>query len=252
MNLTPSIFHVSSQACGHEPVSSMTHLVGAVWFACLTRPLLSKAGTRPGDWASQAIFAFSCVLLLSVSGIYHWLPPGGLRDVMRRTDLAAIFLLIAATYTPICVSLYRNVIRWYALGIIWGIALVGILLRALSMDTIPGSLGIRVFLVFGWLGGILALDLSYRRSFGFVKPLVYGGLAYTVGAGILEMGVPALCRLGITSHDLWHIAVLIGIAWHWQFVAQIANEARRFQEIPKQVNPALVFQTHCDRAQRQV
>jgi len=144
---------------------------------------------------------------------------------------------------------YRGVTRWGSLGMIWMIALLGILLRSVSLDTIPGRLGMGVFLGFGWLGAILALDLWHRRNFALIKPLLWGGLAYTGGAALLETGLPAFMPPGISPHDLWHLAVLMGIAWHWQFVGQLADHAVTTRKIPIEADLVPGFPTTCDPAQ---
>ena len=226
MNLATSFFDSTAAGCCQDPVSSFTHLVGAVWFACLARPLLEKGEGSSGRRAALGIYAFSCVFLLSVSGIYHWFPPGAERELLRRLDVAGIFLLIAGTFTPICGTLYKGVTRWGSLGVIWTIALLGILLRTVCFDALPGRWGTGVFLGFGWLGGILAWELWRRQTFAFVKPLLYGGLAYTGGAAILEAGHHLVWPRGLSPHDFWHLAVLIGIAYHWQFISQVAELSR--------------------------
>ncbi len=241
MNFSASLLQSNSCGCGHDPVSSFTHLVGAVWFAILAKPLLQKAEGRWGQKAALAIYASSCVLLLFISGIYHWLPPGLGRDFMRRMDVAAIFLLIAGTFTPICAMAYRGATRWGSLITIWTIAIIGILLRTLYFDSISGRLGTEVFLGFGWLGGILAFDLWHRESFAFIKPLLLGGAAYTVGAVILELGKSLSFPTGMTAHDIWHLAVLLGIAWHWRFIGQVAENPCQTAEPLKPCELAQTF-----------
>src|SRR5687767_13132626 len=94
-----------------DPVSSLTHLAAAVVFAILSGFLVARGRGDAGRAASLAVFAFSCVLLLSMSGVYHLLTPDtAARAVLMRLDHAAIFVLIAGSFTPIHVILLRN--RW--------------------------------------------------------------------------------------------------------------------------------------------
>jgi channel protein (hemolysin III family) len=102
-----------------DPVSSLSHLAGAVTFAILGAFLIAR-GRGAGSVISLAVFAFSCVLLLSLSGVYHLLSPGTAgRSVLLRLDHAAIFVLIAGSFTPVHVILLRDLWHWHLLAWIW-------------------------------------------------------------------------------------------------------------------------------------
>lgn len=221
-SLTVFFFALSPSAC-HEPVSSLTHLAGAAWFALLSKPLIDKARGNPGRRAALAVYAATCVLLLSISSIYHFLGPSDSRTWMRRADVAAIFLLIAGTFTPVSTILYRGTTRWGTLGLVWTVAFGGIVIRTVYDHYILERIGTGVFLSFGWLGAIFAIELWHRRDFSFVRFLVFGGVAYTLGAVLLEGGpltvIPGLIR----THDVWHLAVLLGMGCHWAFISQLAG-----------------------------
>ena len=114
-----------------DPLSSLTHLLGAVVFACLTPFLLLKGRGDPGRVASLGVFAFATVLLLALSGTYHLLSPGtGGRAVLQRLDHAAIFVLIAGTFTPLHFILFRGAWRWATLLILWASATAGVTLKS--------------------------------------------------------------------------------------------------------------------------
>ena len=112
-----------------DPVSSLSHLAGVLAFGILAVPLLLRARGHPGRIAALAVFALGAVFLLSMSGVYHLLPDGSAgRYVLRHLDHAAIFFLIAATFTPVHVILFRGAWRWGMLALIWTVAATGITL----------------------------------------------------------------------------------------------------------------------------
>ena len=89
--------------------------------------------------------------------------------------------------------------------------------------SLPFGVGTAIFLLFGWCGLISCILLWKWYGFTFVKPLVWGGVAYTVGAIILGLNGPTLIPRVIGAHELWHVAVLIGLGLHWKFVFQFAQ-----------------------------
>ncbi len=211
-----------------EPINSFTHLIAAILFLGLTIVLLRRSQGHPGRKFALGIFGFSSVMLLTTSGVYHMLWPGNDRDVMERIDVAAIFILMAGTFTPAYAILYRGLVRFCLLSLIWGAAIVGIALRMTYFAALSGWAGTILFLIFGWIGAISARNLWKRYSFAFIRPLVWGGLAYTSGALLLEFHWPTLIPRVLGPHELWHFAVLTGLSFHWQFVWQFADGPPEF------------------------
>ncbi|MGH8636081.1 MAG: PAQR family membrane homeostasis protein TrhA, partial [Burkholderiales bacterium] len=118
-----------------DPVSSVTHLAGALVFASMAGALLRRGRGSAPRLLSLSVFAFSCVLLLSLSGAYHLLSPGTEeRALLKQLDHAAIFLLIAASFTPVHTILFRGAWRWGMLAAVWGAALAGVILKTLYFD----------------------------------------------------------------------------------------------------------------------
>lgn len=196
-------------------------------------PLLRRGQGNPARVVALAVFGFTSVFLLLMSTIYHMQWPGGGRDVMEQMDVAAIFGLIAGTFTPACVILYRGPARVWLLLLNWTAALLGIIFRTLFFDTMSRWLGTGLFLVFGWIGAIAAWDLWNRYSFAFIQHLVRGGLAYSWGAIVLEFHWPTLIPGILGPHELWHIAVLTGLGFHWRFVWQFADGKVNVDKEPK-------------------
>ena len=206
-----------------DPVSSLTHLTAAVVFAILGPFLVARGSGGALRAISLAVFAFSCVLLLSLSGVYHLLTPEtAARGVLLRLDHAAIFVLIAGSFTPVHAILLRDRWHWHLLAWIWGAAIVGLTLKTVYFDAVPLWLGLMMYLGLGWLGLISTIALARRFGVRFVLPLVWGALAYTFGAVAEFLGWPVLVAGVVGPHEIFHLAVVAGISFHWAFIRGIA------------------------------
>ncbi len=207
-----------------EPFSSLSHLGGALIFAWLGASLVREGRGSAGRIASLAVFAFSCVLLLSLSAVYHLLEPGGTpRYVLHRLDHAAIFLLIAGSFTPVHAILFRGFWRWGMLAIVWTMAVTALTLKTVYFDSMPEWLGLLLYLGLGWFGLLSAIGLARRFGLRFMRPLVWGALAYTCGALVDFLDWPDPFPQVLGAHELFHLAVLAGISFHWKFILGIAG-----------------------------
>lgn len=206
-----------------EPVSCFTHLLAAPVFATLGYYLVRRGRGSRGRMTSLAIMAFSSVFLLSMSAVYHLLGPGTGRYVMRQLDIAGVFALIAGTVTPVHAILFRGLNRWAPLVLVWSAAATGITLSTVFAESLAPGVGTVIFLLLGW-GGLISCVLLWRRyGFSFIKPLLAGGAAYTLGAIILGLNWPTLIPGVVGAHELWHVAVLVGLGLHWKFVSRFAD-----------------------------
>ncbi len=200
-----------------EPISAWTHLLGAVVFLILGIRMIVR-GPRQ-RWA-LGVFVFSAVFLLSMSGTYHLLYEGSGRDVLKRLDVAGVFGLIAGTFTPVIALMYRGIARWGTLTVMWLGTAACIALRTVFFEQSNGVIGLSIFLALGWMGALLTFLLWRRFGFVFVRPLLIGGIAYTMGAVFLGIGWPVVIPRVFAHHELWHVAVLVGLSSHWYFVHQ--------------------------------
>jgi channel protein (hemolysin III family) len=207
-----------------DPVSSLTHLVGAGVFACLAVFLLWRGRGNPARLISLGVYAVSTVLLLSLSGVYHLLSPNtGGRTVLQRLDHDAIFVLIAGTFTPMHIILFRGPWRWAPLLFVWTAAVTGVTLKSIFFTSLPEWLGLVLYLSMGWFGAVSGTVLWSRHGWTFIRPLLWGGVAYSIG-GLLEfLQWPTLIPGVVGPHDLFHVGVLVGAGLHWKFVAQFAH-----------------------------
>ena len=224
MRAMPGADRVFSIIGFSDPVSSLSHLAGAMVFALLSIILLQRGRGGFGRMASLSVFAFSSVLLLSLSGVYHLLTPGTAgREVLQRLDHAAIFVLIAGSFTPVHAILFRGAWRWGMLAGIWGAALAGLVLKTVFFSTMPEWLGLLMYLGLGWMGVISALALGRRHGWRSVQLLVWGALAYTAGALVEYLRWPVPLAGIVGPHEIFHLAVLAGISCHWAFILGIAS-----------------------------
>jgi len=216
-----------------EWVNVITHFGGAAVFAVLAIPLVRRGRGSAARVFLLSVFAFSAVLLLSISGAYHLLAEGGNgRAVMRRIDHAAIFVLIAGTFTAAHGILFRGIWRWGILLLVWSAAITGITLKSVFFNDVSYGLGVAFYLALGWVGMIGGTEIWRRWGFRFVAPMLWGGLAYTAGAVIDLAEWPTLIPGVVGFHELFHVAVLMGVAFHWKFVHSFADGRLPGQEFP--------------------
>jgi channel protein (hemolysin III family) len=211
-----------------EPFSSLSHLIAAGIFALLGGCRLYCERASRSRFISLSIYVFSCVLLLTVSGVFHLLKPGGLgREVFLRLDHAAIFIFIAGTFTPIHGLLFDGWRRWGILLMMWGFALIGLTLKIIFIHDMAEWLGLTLYLGMGWMGTISAVLLYQRYGAQFLKYLIFGAVAYTAGALLDYFQFPGVLPGVIGSHELFHVAVLLGMGFHWFMVRQLTLVCRK-------------------------
>lgn len=207
-----------------EPFSSLSHLLGAVLILAFAGRLFQRARGDSGRAMSMAIFVGTALFTLLMSGIYHMLPPHTAgKEFFLRLDHAGIFALIAGSFTPPHVILFRRAWRWGILTLIWGLAAVGMTLTTAYLNDFPEWFILLFYLAMGWIGLVSAIKASRSYGWAFLLPIFWGGLAYTIGALIDFARRPILVPHVIEAHEIFHVAVLIGLACHWRFMAQIAD-----------------------------
>lgn len=219
MLVTTAYFGIS------DPISSLTHLCGAVVFAILGVFLLRRTRSR-GAALAIAVYVPGVVFALTMSGAFHMVAPGtAAREMLRRMDHAGIFFLIAATYVPVHVIQFRGFMRWGVLAVVWSAAVFGIVLKTLYFDAIPEWVGLTLYLALGWTGLISGIALYLRFDHAHIAPLIGGALAYTLGALIDFLRAPVIIPGVLASHELFHLFVLAGVAMHWQYIHRaVVNE----------------------------
>lgn len=199
------------QTRGEEIANSVSHGMGALG-AMLAAPLLIVVAARRGDAAlvaAAAIFAASMCLLYLASTLYHALPRGRAKQLFNVLDHSAIYLLIAGTYTPFALGPLRGPWGWTLLGLVWGLAAMGVALKASRRLDRP-ALSIGLYLAMGWLVAIAVDPVLRHVPPGGLWLLLAGGLAYT--GGVVFFVFDSRWRY---AHFVWHLFVLAGTACHF-------------------------------------
>jgi len=224
-----------------EPFSSMTHLFAACVFLLLGAGLVYRRRVSAAGTVALVVFVFGVTFALSMSGIFHLLTPGGAaRAVFQRLDHAGIFFLIAATYTPVHVIVFRGLMRWGILSVVWTVAVAGITLKTIFFNDIAEWLGLSLYLSLGWFGVFSTYHLYKRFGLDYIKPILYGAAAYTVGAALEFLRTPVLIPQVVGPHELFHVLVLVGISTHWLFNYRLArNPVSRYSAENLKTVPAL-------------
>ena len=172
----PAIYHIRGF---HEPFSAASHLLGGIGFLFLGLLLIRRGGTNSQRQALLGVYALACVVQLFVSGIYHATTSGSaLNGVMLRLDHAAIYILIAGTFTPIHGILFRGWLRWAPLLLLWAIAAGGVIMKTAYFGAMSASFSISLYLSMGWFGLFCGSILWKQRGFAFIRPLLLGGIGY--------------------------------------------------------------------------
>ena len=206
-----------------DPFSSMTHLFASPVFLVMGIIMMRKFQDSPARTVSLGVFVFAVVFLLSMSGVFHLLTPGtDGRYVLKVLDHAAIFFLIAATFTPIHILQFKGFMRWGILLIVWSTAITGLTLKSIYFEDVPETLSLILYLGLGWIGALSGYMLYRSMGLATILPLLYGALAYTLGALLEFIRQPVIISRVIGPHELFHVFVLLGISFHWQFVYRVA------------------------------
>lgn len=200
-----------------DPVSGFSHLAGAILSAIGLYYLVRYAAANGTVWhiVSFSIFGTSLILLYTASTLYHLLVVSERGSViLRKIDHMMIYVLIAGTYTPMCLIPLRGSWGWSILISIWGIAMVGIILKILWFNA-PRWLYTLFYLIMGWLIVIAFAPLVRTMPVGAILWLVAGGLLYTVGAIIYGTKWPRFKSKVFGFHEVFHIFVLYGSFCHF-------------------------------------
>lgn len=199
--------------------SAISHLLGALLSIAGLVVLVVFAARRSLPWhvVGFCIFGASLILLYTASATYHILRIGSrARRVMRRVDHSLIYVLIAGTYTPICLTALRGPWGWTLFGLTWGLAIAGILVKAFW--PVRGWVSTLYYIAIGWLAVIAFVPLTRTVSHTGLFWLVLGGVCYTVGAGCYGLDATYPSDRWFNLHDLFHLLVLAGSASHFMLM----------------------------------
>jgi len=207
-----------TQSPGEEIANSVSHAVGLLAAVAATPVLLLSAFRHGGAAriAGASVFAAAMVLLYLTSTLYHALPGNRAKRIFQVLDHAAIFVMIAGTYTPFTLGVLRGAWGWTLFGLVWGLALAGLVLTAAGGAGYP-KLRLSLYLAMGWLILIAIKPLWLRMPSEGLLWLSGGGIAYTVGV------VFYAAKRVRYFHFVWHLFVITGTACHFIAVLRFAD-----------------------------
>ncbi len=209
-----------------EPVNALTHLVSAGVALIGQVALLVVGWADPARIAALLVYGLSLVALFLASGVYHaaQVKPRVL-ETLRKIDHAAIYLLIAGTYTPFCVIAFDGFWRWGLLAIIWSLAVIGIAVKVFVIHA-PRWLTAGVYVLMGWLSLAAIGEMLTALPAGALAWLLAGGVIYTLGALIYITKTMNFWPGTFGFHEVWHIFVILGALAHFiailSYVAPLA------------------------------
>ena len=202
-----------------DPGSAITHFIGMLMAIFAATPLLIKAAREP-DWihlVSLSIFIGSMILLYAASTMYHTLDISDKwNKILKKIDHMMIFILIAGSYTPVCLIVLDRKTGLKLFALVWGIALAGIIIKALWINC-PKWFSSILYIAMGWvcvLAFTQILNSLPAKAFAW---LLAGGIVYTVGGIIYALKLPLFNsrHKNFGSHEIFHLFVMGGSLCHF-------------------------------------
>ena len=200
----------SNYSFGEEIAHTITHGIGALLSIAGLAVLVAFASLNGDAWhvVSSSVFGASLVILYSASSLYHGIPHPRAKAVLRQLDHAAIYLLIAGTYTPFLLVSLRGTWGWSLFALIWSLAIAGIVLEFVDSQRFK-KLSLGLYLGMGWIVLVAIKPMFDQVAIGGLILLLLGGLSYSLGVIFYIREQMAY------HHAIWHLFVLAGSAFHF-------------------------------------
>ncbi len=207
----PHRISIPKYSLSEELLNAISHGLGALFGIVGTVLCIVKAANTGDPWriVSGSIFGVTVLLLYLMSCLYHALKVNMAKRVFRVIDHCTIFLLIAGTYTPFTLVTLRGTVGWVLFGIVWGMAVLGITLNAVNLKKFS-KISVACYLVMGWAIIAAFQPLVEALAPQGVSLLIWGGIAYTVGA--ILYGIGAKVKY---FHSVFHFFCLAGTVLHF-------------------------------------
>lgn len=205
-----------------EPGSAITHFIAMMLAVFAAVPLLIKTGSPNGsqNFAAMIIFISSMILLYGASATYHTVNLTGKKlHIFKKIDHMMIFVLIAGSYTPVCLMVLDRPAGLQMLMLVWSIALVGMVVKACWV-TCPKWFSSIIYIAMGWVCVLVFGQLWSTLTFGGFMLLLIGGIIYTVGGVIYALKLPLFNarHKDFGSHEVFHLFVMGGSICHFAFM----------------------------------
>ena len=205
MNILPS---------NKEKGNTWTHLVGSI-FALSSIWMVWPAVYKGWQWAFGVIFFIVGMFLMFLSStIYHWVHPGKAKEVLRKLDHISIYVMIACSYTPICVSVIGGWLGWTVFGIQWAAVIGGVFYKVFAMGRFP-RLSLALYLFMGWSVLLIIKPVIENVSPWALGCIITEGVLYSAGTYFFAYDSRR------HYHAIWHVFVLLGAMAHWTAVLLI-------------------------------
>lgn len=208
-----------------NPIRGFLHGAAALGAIVGLFVLLSRAWGNVAAAVGSLVFGLAMLAMFTVSSLYHSVPwSAEWKTRLQRVDHSMIFLLVAGTFTPIAIATIDGVALAIVLCLLWGTALTGIILKVF-LPNVKTSLSVTLQLVMGWSALILMPWVLSRLGLGAVVLIALGGLCYTTGAVVFMSKRPKLFPKTFSYHELFHVLVIGGTAFHFLAVLWYAIPA---------------------------
>jgi hemolysin III len=210
--------HNRTVSTGEEIANAITHGIGALLAVAALVVLIVMAAIHGSVWhiVSFSIFGATFVLLYFASTLYHSLTHAKAKRVFHKFDHISIYLLIAGTYTPFCLTALRGWIGWTVLGVVWSCAILGAVLKAISVGK-RIKLSTVLYILMGWVILVAIQPLYKAMPFNGFLFLIAGGISYTIGTIFFIRNQVKY------NHSVWHVFVLGGSVLHFFSVLSLLN-----------------------------
>ena len=202
-----------------EPVNGLTHFFAAIGAVIGSGILMSTSGKSPFKMMVLGVYGLSLILLFAISAAYHGIKAGPRKiAILRKLDHAAIPILIAGTYTPVCAIMFTGFWRWGFLAIVWTLAAIGIIVSLFIMQG-PRWLIAGIYVAMGWLCLLSFGEMRRVLPVGALIGLALGGIIYTLGAAVYATKKLDFFPGKFGFHEVWHIFVILGAFVHFLTLA---------------------------------
>lgn len=199
---------------GEEKENTWTHLIGAI-FALASMWVIWPACKISWQMAMGVIFFIVGMFLMFLSStIYHWVKPGLAKRVLRKCDHISIYVMIAASYAPICLGVVGGWLGWTIFGVQWGVVVAGAFYKIFAINKWP-RLSLAIYLMMGWSVLLVAKPVFESLETLTMILLLAEGLFYNAGTYFYSHDEHKY------FHAIWHVFVLLGAIAHWSVVLSI-------------------------------
>lgn len=202
-----------------DPGSAITHGIAMLLAIAETAPLIIKAARQPDTLhiTALSIFILSMILLYAASTIYHSVDSTEkVNRRLRKLDHMMIFIMIAGSYTPVCLIALHNRIGYILCALVWGIAILGIILKGLWINC-PKWLSSVLYISMGWLCVLAFVPIFHALPRAGFDWLLAGGIIYTIGGVIYALKLPIFNsrHKNFGSHEIFHVFIMLGSLCHF-------------------------------------